>query len=156
MGGSLGLPEGLARRAEIWVYLQPPAALPRGSCQTGGNLGLVRGESVLSVIFGWHAIHVANHCQEISPGNPCQQRTSEFLPAAKPREFLPAEHQQTLASSAALQDLHQRLSPMVYAPANPCQPAAEMSSAQRDHSQPSISLSIHPDVCFGAARSSRG
>ena len=35
-------------------------------------------------------------------------------------------------------------------------PAAQMSSAQASHSQPSISVSIHPDVCSGAARSSRG
>jgi hypothetical protein len=37
-------------------FLQPPAALPRGSCQTGGK-GL-RNVHLLSVILGWQAIQV--------------------------------------------------------------------------------------------------
>jgi hypothetical protein len=52
-----------------------------------------------------------NPCHQFSPVNPCQPRTSEFLPAAQHCEFLRAAQQGISASSAAEQDLRQRYLP---------------------------------------------
>ena len=79
----------------------------------------------------------ANFCQQMSLANSCHQRSpARFVPAARPRglhaiESLPAEQPSE----------YQRLR------------CAQLSASQ---SQPASSGASHPDVCFRAARTSRG